>query len=119
MEVTRKQDALSHVRLKLAVLYGLNLADYLFTLFLLRTGLFEEANMIMREALSRGWWGAFLKVFLVALLFLWIAMRLQGASLQQLKRAAIVINSGLMVYALINASHILWTGLYLYGKVLL
>lgn len=116
MEAIRKQGALSRIRFRLAVLYGLNVADYLFTLFLLRTGLFVEANAVMKQALDSGWWGAFLKVFLVAILFLWIAGRLEGASPWQLKKAVIVVNAGLAAYALINLSHFVWTGLYFYTK---
>ena len=117
MEVARKQGALSHIRLRLVILYGLNLTDYLFTLFLLRTGLFVEANGVMKQALDRGWWGAFLKVFLVALLFAWIAWRMEGANPKQLKKAGIVINAGLFAYILINLSHFIWTGLYFYSRI--
>lgn len=96
------------IRKKLFLLYLLNITDILFTLFLLGTGLFMEANSIMAGFISNPLKCIALKGFLPAVLLLYIAIRIGKANERQLKQANILLNSVITVYLAVNLLHIVW-----------
>lgn len=89
-------------------LYLLNVTDIIFTLLLLRTGLFTEANGAMSGVVTNPIAGLAVKLILPALLLFYLFFRLKRASPKQLRISGWVINIVLVFYGLVNLSHVLW-----------
>ncbi|WP_243154812.1 DUF5658 family protein [Clostridium thermarum] len=104
---------LLRLRIKLALIYLLNLSDIIFTLVLLNTGLYMEANIIMRNIVEDNSLSLAVKAIMPFVLILILAIRIQKADERQKKISNIVINGCLLYYVLINVSHIIWSILYL------
>lgn len=102
-----KRHDLKTIRLKLAAIYVLNVTDIIFTLYLLSTGIFIEANSIMKSIIGNDMTFS-IKVMLPAILIAYIAVRLSRASDKQLHGANIIVNLCLIFYAAINVFHIIW-----------
>ena len=107
------------VKKKLVTIYILNISDIIFTIFLVRTGMFLEANAIMaplvynRQSLS-----IIIKVVIPFILLLGVCQRMKDATRKQLYLSNIMINMCLIFYGLINISHVVWSILYVVMKVL-
>lgn len=88
--------------------YVLNVTDIVFTLILCGTGAFVEANPV--AALFTGSTAAALiaKTLVPAALLTYLYFRLRGAAERQRKRANVSLAALLVVYSLINISHITW-----------
>lgn len=102
------------VRTKLIWIYILNVTDMLFTWFLLRTGCFVEANFLMKDIISSGFFSVVFKVVLPFLLLSLLSFRMRKASAKQLEKANLLINLCMIGYFAINVSHIFWTGMYFF-----
>ncbi len=109
-----KNYSLPTIKQKLLLLYILNVTDIVFTLLLLETGYFTEANIFLVKIIDIPSASVALKTLLPAILLLYIFMRLNKASEKQLKSSNIVIHVGIGIYALINLSHLLWFILLLF-----
>ncbi|MEG2303697.1 MAG: DUF5658 family protein, partial [Niameybacter sp.] len=109
--------------IKLLILYILNVLDFLFTFFLLNTGLFQEINPFMINVMSHTGSALLLKIMLPAFLLLYLSIRFKSATPHQLKVSNYFINAMNVIYLMILASHILWCilalGLCLYMNVIL
>lgn len=92
----------------LLILYTLNVTDWIFTLILVNTGYFIEANIFMNYAISNIWLGALLKCILPFFLVLFINNRILSATKKQLSIAKKLIVITIFYYAVINSSHIMW-----------
>ncbi|HHW38755.1 MAG TPA: hypothetical protein GXX18_16240 [Bacillales bacterium] len=103
-----KDYSLDNLKNKLIVLYVLNVTDIVFTLLLLNTGYYIEANTLMNSAVQNYTASFCLKVLLPAILLLYIFYRLKSANVRQLKNSNIMINGITAVYAFINLSHLVW-----------
>lgn len=103
---------LENLRTKILALYLLNVTDILFTLLLLNTGHFIEANVFMADVVEKPIACLTLKVLLVALLLRYICIRMKKATIKQLKQSNIFINGILAFYILLNISHLIWTLMY-------
>ena len=110
MEVFKR--SLTKVKRKLALLFILNVLDIVFTLILLKTGLFKEANFIMAVVIDNPYLALFLKVLLVGVLLFLLSKRIEGANGKQLVYSNYIINVMCVIYILINLSHIMWCILY-------
>ncbi|MBZ9689108.1 DUF5658 family protein [Clostridium estertheticum] len=97
-----------NIKYKLLILYLLNVTDILFTLLLLSTGLFMEANLLMVNAVQSVSASFILKIVLPAVLLLYIYIRMKKASETQLKQSNIILNIITGVYIIINFSHLIW-----------
>jgi hypothetical protein len=107
-----KDFSLHSIKLKLLLLYLLNVTDIVFTLILLKTGYFKELNILLVNIVNNPTACVGLKVVLPAILLLYIFIRLKKASEQQLRISNLVINIGISIYVIINLSHFVWfTGL--------
>lgn len=102
-----------NIKYKLLILYLLNVTDILFTVLLLSTGLFTEANFLMIKAVKSVPASFILKIVLPAVLLLYIYIRMKKASELQLKHSNIILNIITGVYILINASHLIWFFLFI------
>jgi hypothetical protein len=108
---------LENIKHKLLILYLLNVTDIIFTLLLLSTGLFIEANVLMAKAVQSLCASFVLKILLPGALLFCLYIRMKKASENQLKKSNIVLNVATAVYALINTFHLIY--LLLFGLFIL
>ncbi|OOM76614.1 hypothetical protein CLOBL_34180 [Clostridium sp. BL-8] len=103
-----KSHALTNLRNKLLILYILNVTDIIFTFFLLNTGFYMEANALMSNTVKSYIASFFLKILLPAILFIILFFRMKKATDKQLMLSNIFITGAVILYILINISHIVW-----------
>jgi len=103
---------LENLRIKILVLYLLNVTDILFTLLLLSTGNFIEANIFMVMIVGNPMLCLGLKIVFVALLLKYICIRMERATIKQLRQSNLLINGILTLYTLINICHLTWIFMY-------
>lgn len=103
------------VKYKFILIYGLNVTDIMFTLFLLGTGQFFEGNILMEPIVGNAIASIALKAILPIVLIYCLLRRMRDATESQLKTSNIFINVCLVLYVIINLSHISGIGLYLMG----
>jgi len=111
IETFGKNPKLKNIKIKLLILYLLNVTDIIFTLLLLSTGLYREANIFMVKVVESIHASFILKIALPAALLMFIYVRMQTATDQQLKKSNLFINGVITIYTLVNISHIIWFGL--------
>ncbi|MBZ9688548.1 DUF5658 family protein [Clostridium estertheticum] len=105
---------LDSIRKKLITLYILNLTDIIFTLFLVNTGMFLEANAIMAPVVNdMQVLSLIIKIAVPLALLLWVYQRMKKATQKQLHQSNIIIVAWLILYGLINLSHIVCSILYI------
>ncbi|WP_375372930.1 DUF5658 family protein [Clostridium sp. CF012] len=86
----------------------------LFTLFLVNTGMFLEANAIMAPVVNNMQvLSLIIKIVVPLALLLWVYQRMKKATSKQLHQSNIIIIAWLILYGLINISHIVWSILYI------
>lgn len=99
---------------KLWVIYILNLTDIVFTLLLVSTGAFVEANPAMQNMVHTNPAMSIIAKTLIPLaLILYITQRIQFANDKQLKQSNILINGLTILYVIINISHVCYTLLFI------
>ena len=103
-----KQPSLSTIKIKLIILYILNISDILLTLILVRTGLIIEANPVMASIIENSFATFFVKGIIPALLFIYLYYRLQSATPKMIKLTNFCIFILLGFYFFINCLHLLW-----------
>jgi hypothetical protein len=103
---------LENIKHKLLILYLLNVTDILFTLLLLATGFYIEANVLMAKAVQSLSASFVLKIVLPGALLFCLYIRMKKASENQLKKSNIVLNAATAVYALINIFHLIYLSLF-------
>lgn len=92
---------------RLALLYFLNLSDYLFTLVLISSGLFIEANPLLSFSIN-GAGGFLAKCILPLLLLYYIRSRLITNPTKHILAAKIILDIAVSLYFAINCFHIFW-----------
>lgn len=103
-----KRSSLQNIKYKFLLIYLLNVSDIICTILLLKTGLFIEANPLMFKVIQDQSAALALKVFLPALLLLALTVRIHKATEYQLRISNYLVNIILLLYTLINLSHIIW-----------
>lgn len=101
------------IRAKMISIYVLNVTDIIFTLILCSTGLFMEANPLIAGFISNGAYSLFIKLAIPSALLLYLYFRIKKANTSQLRKANLFFNAILVLYVLINFSHIFWILVYL------
>lgn len=109
-----RQSTYDCFKLKFIFLYLMNVTDILFTLFLLKTGLFIEGNYFMNIMLNNKYFTLWFKILIPALLLIYLYARMSYASEAQLRFANVLIIICIAFYFLLNVSHIVWTLLFLF-----
>jgi len=109
-----KKYEIETIKKKFILLYLLNVTDIIFTMLLLQTGYFAEANILMIKAVTSPLASILIKVIVPALLLVYIYYRMKSASSQQLKAANIAINIAVSIYTVVNLSHLIWVSLLPY-----
>lgn len=107
----RKYD-LSNIKIKFIALYIFNVIDIVFTLALIKTGLFQEANIIMKNIIDNQVLSIIIKVIFPLFILVFVYIRMQKASANQLFKSNIIISICLVFYLLIFISHIVYTFIY-------
>ncbi|EKQ57444.1 MULTISPECIES: DUF5658 family protein [unclassified Clostridium] len=102
-----KNYSLENIKYKFIILYLLNVLDIFFTLLLLSTNLYIEANILMIRAVQNPIWGIILKVIFPAILFIFIYLRMKKATNNQLKQSNFLINCAIILYIIINTFHLI------------
>lgn len=112
---------LDSIKKKLFLLYLLNVIDVIMTLLLLRTGLFREVNFIMAKVVDNPIASLLFKVILPALMLYYLYLKIKesvdlgyedpASIYQDLKVTNIGINISILIYVLVDCSHIIWTAL--------
>ena len=111
-----KTYSLENIKYKLLVKYLLNVTDILFTIVLLSTGLYLEANVLMAKAVESLLASFILKILFPAVLLICLYIRMKKANETQLKKSNIIINIATAIYSVINLWHlicVLLLGLFL------
>ncbi|MFT5871677.1 MAG: hypothetical protein ACI8WT_000597 [Clostridium sp.] len=102
------------IRKKLITIYILNVTDIIFTIFLLATGMFIEINAVMAPLVNdRKLLSIIIKLVIPFVLLFIVSKRMKEATEKQLHQANIIINGCLILYVLINISHIIWSILFI------
>lgn len=104
-----RNSELMSIKKKLFLLYILNVIDIIFTLSLLRTGLFAEANFFMVKVVESPILSFLLKVVLPAIFLYYFYIKSKDAEKEQLRVTNFAINISLTIYTLVNISHLFWT----------
>lgn len=103
-----KSNDVNSIKTKIKLIYILNVMDILFTLMLLKTGLFEEANVIMTSVVESPILSVLIKVILVYILLKILIIRIEKANIFQLRVSNIILLAAVSVYIMINLSHIMY-----------
>lgn len=82
-----KNYSLHNIRNKLLALYMLNVTDIIFTILLLNTGFYMEANSLVSKLLQSPLLSLISKIVLPAVLFMFIYDRMRKATDRQLKQS--------------------------------
>lgn len=102
-----------NIRKKFILLYSLNVLDIIFTLLLLRTGLFKEINGTMVGIVENAMLSLFLKIVVVGILVFAVAKRMLEATNKQLRISNVIISFMLLIYIIINLMHISYVLIYI------
>lgn len=98
---------------KLITLYILNITDIIFTIILVNTGMFIEANIFMAPLVNnKQLLVIVIKIVIPLIMLLVVYQRMKKATEKQLYQSNIIINAFLIFYGLINISHVVWSILY-------
>ena len=92
---------------KLLLVFALNLVDWLCTVVLLGTGLFQEANPLMREIIGNLPQGFFAKCLFPAAAIFAVMVMLRWMEVKELRIADRFISFVLVFYLAIDLDHIL------------
>lgn len=93
--------------IRLIVLYAFNVADYLFTLVLISSGIFIEANPILSVNID-GFWGFVLKCIVPLFLLAYLHIRFSMDKPKHEKAVKILLDCIIIYYGIINLFHIFW-----------
>lgn len=95
---------------RLFLLFILNLSDWVCTLTLVSTGIFEEANPLMKSVIAQPLIGFLVKAAVPLIMIFAAVARLKEADEKQILISNRVCLCGVSVYLLINIYHILCFG---------
>jgi len=107
MDFLKKHD-FEIIKRKLIFLYTFNILDIIFTLLLLKTGVFIEANSLMAKTVENPLTSVLAKAILPAFLIVFLFYRMQKATEKQLRQSNLVINGAVILYFFVNVLHLIW-----------
>ncbi len=106
-----KDNQLTSIKKKLIILYFLNVSDIIFTLLLLQTGFFAEANFLMARIVQNPVISLSVKTIIPAFLLFHLYKKIKESEEDALRVSNIAINVSLTIYFLVNLSHVVWVAL--------
>ena len=101
-----RNDTILCTEKRLFLLLMLNISDWLCTLSLISTGVFEEANPLMKNIITRPVLGASVKVLIPFVFVLFALKKAKEADGHQLLVSNNIALFGVIVYLLINIYHL-------------
>lgn len=110
---------LKTIRFKLISLYVLNVSDALLTYLLIRTNYFIEVNFLLKRAMINIDELFLIKILLPAILISWLYLRIQQATVRELRLGNIAVNLVLLLYIFVNTLHLTWIILLIVIKFVL
>ncbi len=110
MNILRDSTTLCTKR-RLFLLFMLNMSDWVCTLALVSTGVFEEANPLMKNVISMPMLGFLVKVALPLVMILAALPRLKNSDERQVLLSNRVCLCGVLIYVLINLYHLFCFGI--------
>lgn len=105
MKVFVKEKSLYRIRMKLGIIYILNLFDILLTLLFVETNQFIELNPLMKNIVHNSTMAMVVKCVIPAVLLGYLAIRLQKANEKQLRVSNVFVQAILILYIAINIIH--------------
>ncbi|HBI72933.1 MAG TPA: hypothetical protein DEG06_01695 [Lachnospiraceae bacterium] len=115
---------LDSIKKKLILLYLLNVIDIFMTLLLLRTGLFREVNFIMAKLVEIPFASLLFKIIFPAFILYYLYTEIKKTAksedqkpaqvYQELKISNISINLSILIYVIVDLTHLIWTALLPY-----
>lgn len=118
MNYLLKRYSHTDIRNKMILIYILNVSDIIFTLILVSTGSFIEANPLVAIFTSNSIAAILVKSAIPALLLFYLYFRMRKATAEQLKKVNTAVVALLIIYAIINVSHIMWLTIYAFQPYL-
>jgi hypothetical protein len=100
------------LRIKLTLIYILNALDIIFTVLLLKTGLFYEANFLMQKIVTNCWLSILVKLILPAIFIMALLGRLDELDTPNSQFCNVFMNIVLLIYTFINLAHLSYVGYY-------
>lgn len=95
------------VKIRMLLLYALNILDMVVTKFLIQTGKFREVNPVMALAMQNNWVVLLLKLIVPAILLVYLDGRLKYADMRHLKISARALDVLIAAYCVVSVLH-LW-----------
>ena len=92
---------------RLFLLFMLNLSDWVCTLALISTGVFEEANPLMKNIVASPILGFFVKIVLPLVMIPAAASQLKYSDTKQILLSNRICLCGVAIYVVINLYHLL------------
>lgn len=109
-----KNASIPSLRQKLIIIYILNTLDIIFTFGLLKTGLFEEVNLLMVHVVTNALLSILIKLILPALLMIYVLVKLDELQEEHLPICNIAVTIVLVIYTVITFMHLLYTCFFIY-----
>lgn len=107
--------SINSLKLKLTCIYILNALDIVFTFTLLKTKMFYEANALMIDIVNNASLSILVKLFLPALLIIYIISRLDTPHRVNTKICNFLICSVLFLYLGIDLLHVYYIYTYIFS----
>lgn len=107
-----------NLQTKLTYIYILNALDIIFTIALLKTGLFEEANLLMINIVDNNLLSIVIKLLIPALLIIYVLVHLEELPEMNLRICNFFINLVFIVYSSILLLHLAYSCFFIYTLVI-
>lgn len=114
-----KKYDLAAVKTKFFIIYILNVTDICFTLYLLSSKMFVEANIFMKPIVQNYGESILLKAIIPLILLYVLFIRMKSATTSQLLVSNKIINVCMIFYLGINMFHVLWVTILLFYPIML
>ncbi len=109
-----KERSSASLRTKLTLIYMLNVLDIIFTMALLKTDCFVEVNQFMAFIVEDSFMTILIKLFLPALLIIYVLLNTQHLSESSLKTVHFFMTLIAIIYFLVLCLHVFYTISYLF-----
>ena len=100
---------LNGVKKKLIIIYILNVIDIVFTIALIKSGWFAEANGFMQSLVQSTLMSYVVKITIPAILLFYIYMRVKNSDKKTLKMTNIGLLIPLIMYIGVDILHVMYT----------
>ncbi|WP_080023620.1 DUF5658 family protein [Clostridium thermobutyricum] len=104
------------IKIKLLLIYILNISDFIFTIFLINTEMFYEGNFLMTSFVENPLKGFILKVVIIGLVLFFLGILFRYANKLELYHINYIVLLGLTLYTSVNILHVFYTILYVVSQ---